>query len=167
MEWIWFLCGWSKLTWFLYTGRISLVFNVSMQIGLNFVWVVYIDLSSVWVRTWLDSSVGWNGFGCCVGCRKCHHLSVVDRHWFWFSRTVRKWFDVFGVMIEINRVFESGLQNWLDIRVAIEMQIYWFLCAGLKLTWFWRRDPTRLFFWSRSRTTSVLCAGRKLLGFNL
>ena len=30
-------------------------------------------------RTWLDSSVGWNWFGC-VGYRKLLHFSVVDRH---------------------------------------------------------------------------------------
>ena len=134
----WILCEWSTLTW-VQCGRSNL--------------------------TWFQCRMKWIWLLCRLSkmpSSQCGGSALI-----WFSRTGRKWRDVFGVMIEINRVFESGLQNWLDIRVAIEMEIYWFLCAGLKLTWFWRRDPTRLFFWSRSRTTSVLCAGRKLLGFNL
>ena len=68
---IWFLCGWSKLTCFFYEGRSSLVFSVSMPIYLNFMggpnWLDF----SLGDRTWLDSSVGWNEYGCCcVGCRK-------------------------------------------------------------------------------------------------
>ena len=43
---IW-LRGWSKLTWFLNAGRELLVFSVSIQIDLLFVWVVQIDLTSV------------------------------------------------------------------------------------------------------------------------
>ena len=42
----WFLCGWSKLTWFLDAGRKSLRFSVSIE-GLDYVWVIVIDLISV------------------------------------------------------------------------------------------------------------------------
>ena len=44
---IWFLCGWSKLTWFLYSGRKSLRVSVNVEIDLVFV-LVEIDLISVW-----------------------------------------------------------------------------------------------------------------------
>ena len=32
----WFLCGWSKLTWFLYSGRKSLGFSVNIELDLFF-----------------------------------------------------------------------------------------------------------------------------------
>ena len=41
------MCGWSKLTWFLYAGRKSLGFSLRIEIDLVFVWVVEIDLISV------------------------------------------------------------------------------------------------------------------------
>ena len=41
VEWV------VEMTWFLNAGRKSLVFSVSMQIGLQFVWVVQIDLMPV------------------------------------------------------------------------------------------------------------------------
>ena len=63
-------------------------FHVSMQIDFNFVcgtnWLDF----SVRDRTWLDSTAGWNGFGC-VGCQKWLHFSVVDRHWFGFCVAVQ------------------------------------------------------------------------------
>ena len=42
-----FLCWLVKFGWFLYAGRQSLAFGVSIGIDLVFVWVVEIDLSSV------------------------------------------------------------------------------------------------------------------------
>ena len=44
----WFLCGWSKLTLFLYVGRKSLGFSVSIESDFGFVCVVAIDLISTW-----------------------------------------------------------------------------------------------------------------------
>ena len=72
MKLIW-LCGGWKLTCYLYAGRKSLIFNI-----------MKIDFC-VGGPNWLDSSVGWNGFRCCVGCRKWLHFGLVHRHWFGFA----------------------------------------------------------------------------------
>ena len=61
---------------------------------------------------------------------------------------------VFGVRIEITRIFVSGHRNRLDIRVGIKIDLISvmrskftsFLCEGSKLTWFSRRDRTWLLF---------------------
>ena len=61
-----FLCEWSKLTWFLYVGRKSLGFSVSIEIDLDYVWVE-MDLISVWgmehdlisEQGWIDLVVVW------------------------------------------------------------------------------------------------------------
>ena len=94
------LCGWPILTWF--------------QCG---------------DRTWLDSSVGWNTFGGCVGGRKCLHFSVVDRHWFGFF-----------VAVENDLVLASGskLTGFLCRGTEIDLMLEW----GSKLTWFqwWGRN---------------------------
>ena len=42
------LCGWSKLTWFLFAGRKSLGLSVSIELDFVLVWVVEIDLISLW-----------------------------------------------------------------------------------------------------------------------
>ena len=42
------LCGWSKLTWFLYAGSKSLGYSVGIEIYLVLVWVVEIYLILVW-----------------------------------------------------------------------------------------------------------------------
>ena len=47
----WFLCGWSRLIWFLFPDRKSLVSSVIIEINLVLVWLVEIDSTSVW---------GWN-----------------------------------------------------------------------------------------------------------
>ena len=57
-----FLCGWwwSKLTQFLDAGRKLLGFSVSIEIDLDFVWVVDIDLISVGGSnlTWFQLGIG-------------------------------------------------------------------------------------------------------------
>ena len=42
-----FLCRWSKLTWFLDVGRVSIGSSASIEIGFVLVWVVDIDFFSV------------------------------------------------------------------------------------------------------------------------
>ena len=186
MKWTWLLSAWSKLSCFLYAGRISLVFSFNMQIGLNFVWVVYIDLSSVWVRTWLDSSVGWNGFGCCVGCRKCHHLSVVDRHWFGFRVPVENdvmflasWSKLTGFLsrdFKIDLILEWRSKwkyigfyvrdwNWLGFDVGIQRDF--FFGRGQERLRFCVRAENYLVLIYRSKLTWFLCASRKGLVFSV
>ena len=126
---------------------------------------------SVRDRTWLDSSVAWNGFGCCVGGRKLINFSVVDRHWFGF-----------GVAVENDLLLASGskLNGILCRGIEIDLILEW----GSKLTWFqrWSRN-SRFYVRDRNwlgfsvgieldlvfvrglKSTSVLCVGRKLLGF--
>ena len=43
-----FLCGWSKLTRFLDAGNKSLGFSMRIEIDIFFLWVVDIDMISVW-----------------------------------------------------------------------------------------------------------------------
>ena len=129
---------------------------------------------SVGDRTSLDSSVGWNGFGCCAGCRKWLHFNLVDRRWFGFC-----------VAVENDLFLASGskLAGFLCGGIEIGLMLEW----GSKLTWFqwWGRTSLGLhvrdrnwlgfsfgieldlFFVRGWKSTLVLCAGRKFLGFNL
>ena len=168
----WFQCGGSNLTCFLCRGgmdlvvlwvveidlfsnarRKSLVFCVSMQIDLHFVCVVQIHLIFiVGDRTWLDSRVRWNGFGCCVGCRKWHNFSVVDRHWFGFRVTVENdWFVVSG----------SKFTGFLCREIDVDLVVEW----GSKLTWFQWWSSNRLGFVWTIEIESVLVWGPKLTCF--
>ena len=71
--------------------------------------------------------------------------------------------------IEINWAFVSGHRNRLDVRLriksnlisAIGSKLNWFLCPGSKSTWFCVGIELDLVFVRGSKSTSVLCAGRK------
>ena len=153
MKLIWLLCGWPKLTWFLNAGRSSLVFSVSMQIDLHFVWVVQIDLISVWGSnlTWFQCRMKLNWLLCTLS--KMTSFQCGGSALIWFSWSGRKWL-VFSARIQINWVIVSGHRNRLDIRVGIKIDLIlamgsklpWFLCPGSKVIWFWRRDRTWLVF---------------------
>ena len=101
------------MTWFLYSGGKSLVFSMSMQVDLNFLWVVQVDLILVWdkidlVNVWVVEndfiSVWWIG---------------IDL--FFVQQSKMTMFCI--VRIEIHWVFVSGHRNRLDIRVWIEIDM--------------------------------------------
>ena len=153
MKLIWLLCGWSKLTWFLNAGRKSLVFSVSMQIDLHFVWVLQIDWFQCGVSrlTWFQRRMKPIWLLC--GLSKMTSCQCGGSALIWFLGSGRKRL-VFSVRIEINWGFVAGHRNRLDIRVEIKINLIsvmgskltWFLCAESRLTWFWRRDRTWLVF---------------------
>ena len=119
---IWLLCRWYKLTCYMYAGRRSLVFKMSMEIEFVFVWVVQIDLISV----------GEIGFDL---------ISVKALNWLGFVVGVEN--DGFGLWIEINLVlvrgsklacFLCGDRSWLVFSVGSRNDVV--LVFGSKLTWF-------------------------------
>ena len=77
----------SKLTLFFCAGRKLLFLQWAWRLTCFWDGRTWLDFS-VGDRTWLGYSEGWNGFGCCVGCRKWLHFSVVDQHWLGFCVAV-------------------------------------------------------------------------------
>ena len=143
MKLIWLLCGWSKLTVFERGANIT-CFRCEHANRLGFcVGDPRLLGFSVGDRTWPDSSVRWNGFGCCVGCRKWLHLSAVDRNWFGVCVAVENGLSLASAS-KLAGFFGSGRRNRLSIGAAIKIDlisvigsnIAWFSCAGSRLTCF-------------------------------
>ena len=108
-------------------------------------------------HTRLDSSVGWNWFGCCVGCREWLHFSAVDRHCF-FLCSGRKWL-VFSVWIETKRCFVSGYRNRFDTRVGIK--IFFTSSHGVEINLDYMCGlGIDLVLGSRSTLSCFLCGGQ-------
>ena len=131
------------MTCYLYAGRKSLVFRMSMKICLHFAWVVLTDLISVWeieldlipMQDEMELVVVW----------------VIEND---FTSVWRIGIDlilcsgrkllVFRVRIEISWVIVSGHRNRHDIRVGIQIDIIsvmgsnltCFSWSGSKLIWF-------------------------------
>ena len=150
------LWGWSKLTWFSNAGRKSLVLSMSVLTlktsdliefcvgGPN--WLGF----SVGDRTWLDSSVEWNWFGCSYGLSKMTSFQCGGSALISFSCGGRKSL----VFPDRNYLsFVSGHRNRLDIRV------------GINLTWFqwWYRN--QLDFYVRDRNWHGFSVGIELYLF--
>ena len=117
-------------------------------------------------RTWLDSSAGLNGFGCCVVCRKWLNLSLVDRFWFGFGLAVE------NDLSSASSASGSKLTGFLCRGIEIDLILKW----GSKLTWFQWWVELHLFFFmcrieidlvleSGSNLTCFLCGGQNRLRF--
>ena len=92
----------AKITCFLCKHANLLVFCMVVPNDLISAWGIKLDLIPV--------SVGRHGFGCCVGCRKWLHFSVVDRHCFRFR-------------IEVDH----------DLFLASGLKLTGFLCRGMEI----------------------------------
>ena len=172
MKLIWFLPGWWQLSCFLNAGRKSLAYVIVRA------WKLTCILRGWSKLTWLQ----------CGGSNLI--LPQCRMNWIWlcglselteFQRLVDPHCFGFGVTVENDLFLASGskLNGILCRGIEIDLILEW----GSKLTWFQRwsrnsrfyvRDRNWLgfsvgieldfYFVRGSRSTSVLCAGRKLLG---
>ena len=94
-------------------------------------------------RSLLDSSVGWNGFGRCLGCRKWLHFGMVDRHWLGLYIAVEN--DLFSVS---GSKFTGFSYGWSKLSS--------FLFGGSNLSWFQCKDRNWLVVCVRAENHLVL-----------
>ena len=133
-----------------------------MQIDFNFVWAVQIDLDfSVGDRTWLDSSVGWNRFGCCVGCRKWLHFSSVNRHW--FCCVAVETFYFLPSWSKLSGFLCRGIE--IDLIVEWESKLTWFQWWGRTSLGFYVRNINWLGFSVGIELDLILYGGQNRLRF--
>ena len=132
---------------------------------------------SVGDLTWLDFSERWNGFGCCVGCRKWLNFSLVDRLLFGFCVAVGN--DLFcasgsnltGLCVGVSELtwlqwwgriflgFCVSDRNWLGLRLGIELDLF---VRGLIPTSVLYAGQKRLVLIYRSKLTwFFVCGPRK------
>ena len=160
----WFLCEWSKLTWFQGRGCNVTWLRCRDQIDLVVVWLVEIDLQiSVWASksTWFVC--GWSnltrfsvGIGIDLGFMQWSKMT-----WFWCLEL-----NLIVFCVEPSKLprILSGDRNRLDFSGGSKLsqflrggsnltsvlcgwsKLTWFQCGGLNLTWFQCLDENQLGF---------------------
>ena len=166
------LCGWPKLTWFLYAGGKTLGLSVNIEVGFVFVWVVEIDLIPL-LGIELDlpsvygSQLPWfwcggqKGLGFILGIETKLVLAWGSKL-AWFLCLGRNWLGLRGG----SNVawFQCRDRNWLGFSVGVDKDSG--LVCGSKSTWFWCRGMKMdLILWWGLKLSWLRCRDRHRLRF--